>query len=210
MNGSSTRTRIRCAMLRHAQMPKGSRRAPNVYRRVHSRPRHTALRVGFVFLIVKICAPSSPSSFIVRGSRLIHLVSHPARTSISRAVSVTDRFSLRIVKSSKPARSRITSSSATRATYWACHIPDSRILTRDCATSTLAARRQITTILAATHARHRSNSVRLSTARDNKTRVTPAAVEFSQRRRRLRYIQPSRSTSAGKHARPKASRSNAT
>jgi hypothetical protein len=33
-------------MLRHAQMPKGSRRAPNVYRRVHSRPRHTAQWVG--------------------------------------------------------------------------------------------------------------------------------------------------------------------
>src|SRR5262249_18220416 len=39
MNGGSTRTRIRCAMLRHAEMPKGSRRVPNVYRRVHSRPR---------------------------------------------------------------------------------------------------------------------------------------------------------------------------
>jgi len=36
-------------MLRHAQMPKGSRRAPNVYRRVHSRPRHTAQWVGFIF-----------------------------------------------------------------------------------------------------------------------------------------------------------------
>jgi hypothetical protein len=46
MNGCSTRTRIRCATLRHAQMPKGSRRAPNVYRRVHSRPRHTAQWVG--------------------------------------------------------------------------------------------------------------------------------------------------------------------
>src|SRR5580704_16716197 len=38
MNGDSTRTRIRCATLRHAEMPKGSRRVPNVYRRVHSRP----------------------------------------------------------------------------------------------------------------------------------------------------------------------------
>jgi hypothetical protein len=48
MNGSSTRTRIRCATLRHAEMPKGSRRAPNVYRRVHSRPRHTAGWVGLI------------------------------------------------------------------------------------------------------------------------------------------------------------------
>ena len=32
------RQRIRCATLRHAEMPKGSRRVPNVYRRVHSRP----------------------------------------------------------------------------------------------------------------------------------------------------------------------------
>ena len=38
MNGGLTRIRIRCATLRHAEMPKGSRRAPNVYRRVHSRP----------------------------------------------------------------------------------------------------------------------------------------------------------------------------
>lgn len=37
-------------MLRHAQMPKGSRRAPNVYRRVHSRPRHTAQWVGLFFV----------------------------------------------------------------------------------------------------------------------------------------------------------------
>jgi len=36
-------------MLRHAEMPKGSRRAPNVYRRVHSRPRHTAQWVGLFF-----------------------------------------------------------------------------------------------------------------------------------------------------------------
>jgi hypothetical protein len=33
-------------MLRHAEMPKGSRRVPNVYLTVHSRPRHTAEWVG--------------------------------------------------------------------------------------------------------------------------------------------------------------------
>jgi len=32
-------------------MPKGSRRAPNVYRRVHSRPRHTAQWVGLFFQV---------------------------------------------------------------------------------------------------------------------------------------------------------------
>jgi len=41
-------------MLRHAQMPKGSRRAPNVYRRVHSRPRHTAQWVGLIFQFLKV------------------------------------------------------------------------------------------------------------------------------------------------------------
>ena len=62
MNGSSTRTRIRCAMLRHAEMPKGSRRAPNVYRRVHSRPRHTAQWVGFSSLPATAPWPASCSN----------------------------------------------------------------------------------------------------------------------------------------------------
>src|SRR5260370_21146575 len=40
MNGDSTRTRIRCATLRHAEMPKGSRRVPNVYPRFILGPSH--------------------------------------------------------------------------------------------------------------------------------------------------------------------------
>jgi hypothetical protein len=42
MNGGLTRIKIRCAMLRHAETPKGSRQAPIVYRRVHSSAHHTA------------------------------------------------------------------------------------------------------------------------------------------------------------------------
>jgi hypothetical protein len=34
-------------MFRHAEKPKGSRRVPNAYQRVHSRPIRTAVRVGF-------------------------------------------------------------------------------------------------------------------------------------------------------------------
>ena len=61
MNGSSTRTRIRCAALRHAEMPKGSRRAPNVYRRVHSRPRHTAQWVGLIKRSLYLAWPACPA-----------------------------------------------------------------------------------------------------------------------------------------------------
>src|SRR6185503_14353215 len=38
MNGGPTRTRIRCAMLRHAETPKGSRGVPKRRETVHSRP----------------------------------------------------------------------------------------------------------------------------------------------------------------------------
>jgi hypothetical protein len=41
-------------MLRHAEMPKGSRRVPNVYLTVHSRPRHTAEWVGLNNLALTI------------------------------------------------------------------------------------------------------------------------------------------------------------
>jgi len=47
MNGGLTRIKIRCAMLRHAETPKGSRQVPIVYRRVHSRPTTRQARVGF-------------------------------------------------------------------------------------------------------------------------------------------------------------------
>src|ERR1700732_2793397 len=98
---------------------------------------------------------------------------HPALTSISCATSVNERFSLVTVKSSNRARSRMTFSFATRATYLRCDTPDSRVRTRCCIASILAVRRQTTVFLAETTPQQSSSSARSSIARASKSRLTP-------------------------------------
>src|SRR5258707_15454940 len=102
------------------------------------------------------------------------LIIHRALTSISFATSVSERFSLVMVKSSNRARSRMTFNFATRATYFRCDTPASRTLMRCCIASTLAVRRQMTVCLAETTLRHSSSSARSSIARASKSRLTPS------------------------------------
>jgi hypothetical protein len=78
----------------------------------------------------------------------VQLEIHSALISISCATSVTERFSLVTVKSSKCARSRMAFNVATRARYSCRDTPASRILTRCCIVSRLAVRRQTTVFVA--------------------------------------------------------------
>src|SRR3954462_2932695 len=78
MNGGSTRTSVWCAMLRHAETPKGPRGAPTCLTTGSKTARCTAPRVGFSVcaLASRIEAAHVPSPAPLRRPLSSHLRTH--------------------------------------------------------------------------------------------------------------------------------------